>query len=194
MRSRHLAPRDQGNTPRDCDLITFPQLTPAIPHPSQGGEGHVQTPAFLPTCLLLARPVSGWWAGGPWRHPSAVQRSQAGEGEEGFAPGMEGPSPAGLPTRVREGQTLIESCGPLRKLLPREKSRFPLPSFPGCGEPSLLGWQGRLPETSIPTAQKPRDWSKNQPPRNSEDSLKTEEEVVPTLMCSEALFSWLFYR
>ncbi|XP_057168456.1 tyrosine-protein phosphatase non-receptor type 1 isoform X3 [Ursus arctos] len=32
------------------------------------------------------------------------------------------------------------------------------------------------------------------PPRNSEELLKTQEEVMPTLMCSEALFSRLFYR
>ena len=53
--------------------------------------------------------------------------------------------------------------------------------------PSLLGWQGRLPETSILATQKPRDWSKKANLlRSSGDLLKIVGEVEPTLPCSEA--------
>lgn len=59
--------------------------------------------------------------------------------------------------------------------------------------PSLLGWQGRLPEPSILATQKPRDWSKKvNLLRSSGDLLKIVGEVEPTLPCSEAFLPCLF--
>lgn len=130
----------------------FCSLIPAVSHLSRDGEGHVQTalPSSPPT-LLPPRPVSGWWVEGTV--PTA--RGPVFPGRErraGFCSWNAGPTPSGLPARGRKGRTLmIKAGGLLRKLLPREKSKFLFSKFPGCGEPQPPEMAGQTSRTFHPS-------------------------------------------
>lgn len=129
----------------------FCSLIPVIPHLSRDGEGRVQTalPSSPPT-LLPPRPVSGWWAEGTV--PTECGPVFPGRRRRaGFCSWNAGPTPSGLPARVRKGRALIKAGGLLRKLLPREKSKFLFSKFPGCGEPQPPGTAGQASRTFHPS-------------------------------------------